>query len=265
MKKYAILILLSIWSKVFAADNTVSLIIPCSHHHAHHLHSLLKLYERQTVLPTEAIISLSEANQVDPSVIIALQTEPWLFPLTLLLSDEQYYAGTNRNIACAQAKGTILVLQDADDIPHPQRIEIIKYFFDTHAVDHLMHLFTFSHTFKNESPHFTVLNLRETAFVYRTNFYEPVSKKYCIHNGNIAITQQVFSSIKWFDCPRGQDTYFDKKAYKLFKHNLVIKEALCVYRQELSSLEAINPDSDTEYWQRIYDQFYAHYSLKSCS
>ena len=67
----------------------VSVIIPCHFKHAYLLHPLLQLFERQTRLPDEVVISLSEANKVSRSIIATLENEEWLFPVKLLLSDER--------------------------------------------------------------------------------------------------------------------------------------------------------------------------------
>ena len=120
---------------------TTSIIIPCNFKHAHLLYNLLKHYKKQTVLPDEIIISLSEVNQVSDLIIKRLQDEQWPFPVKLLLSDQKMFAGENRNNACKNATADIFICQDADDIPHPQRVEISKYFFENYDIDHLMSSF----------------------------------------------------------------------------------------------------------------------------
>src|SRR3990167_5690905 len=62
-----------------------------------------------------------------------------LFKTKILCFQGKQSAGKNRNIACSHAEGDILIAQDADDIPHPQRIEIIKYVFENYATEHLLH------------------------------------------------------------------------------------------------------------------------------
>lgn len=48
---------------------------------------------------------------------------------------------------CISSEGEILITQDADDIPHPQKIEATEYFFSHYDVDHLIH------TWKPSSKH----------------------------------------------------------------------------------------------------------------
>src|SRR3989344_6793822 len=127
-----------------AEELTTSIIIPCHPKHAQYLYELLKIYEKQTNLPDEVVISISEAHQIEPNIIKLLQDEQWHFPVKLLLSDKKLFAGQNRNIACSYATSEIFICQDADDFPHPQRIEIIKYFFVKYGIDFLLHKFIYN-------------------------------------------------------------------------------------------------------------------------
>src|SRR5579872_2678074 len=113
----------------FTKRVTTTVIIPCSHKHAHLLYDLCKEYEKQTVLPDEIVISMSGCGQIHSEIIPTLERGPWAFPVHLHIFDEMYFADQNRNIGCSHAKGDIFILQDADDIPHPQRVEIIRYCF----------------------------------------------------------------------------------------------------------------------------------------
>jgi glycosyltransferase involved in cell wall biosynthesis len=210
-----------------------SVIIPCCAKHAQHLYSLLELLEKQTILPDEVVISLSESTSVDSAVMSQLQNSSWPFPVKLLLSEQKMYAGENRNKACEYSTGEVLITQDADDIPHPQRIEIIKYFFKNHKIDHLMHMWV------EAKPHSSILfrkheNLKHIPFFYPTT-YEDVRGKH-MTNGNVAISRRVFEKIKWSDMPRGQDSDFNKRVYINFRKRLALRISLLAYRIYLSSI-----------------------------
>lgn len=250
------MIALALSSTLKATPISISIIIPCIWKHAQHLYPLLKLYERQTVLPDEIIISLSEANLVNATLIAEIESKKWPFPVRLLLSNEKQYAGINRNIACQKASGSVFVLQDADDIPHPQRLEVIKYLFEREKIDHLMHFFAFP----QECNSFKIIDVQHAPFLYRKRFYDPVRIPYRIHNGNVALRDYVFTKIKWPDAPRGQDMLFGKLVYKKFSNTIVVTEALCIYRDELSSLNIHVPEDRNEYWDRLYNDFYEEYS-----
>lgn len=188
-----------------------SIIIPCCATHAEHLYALVRMYEQQTELPDEIVISLSESHKVPQDIIDALRNETWRFPVKLLLSQEKLFAGHNRNIACENASGDIFICQDADDLVHPQRVEIIKYFFKKYKVKHLMHRFV---VLKRDeaSSLYSYKDLREIEFDFPKTFAETYVRE-GITNGNVAIAKTVFNKIKWPSTPRGQDTEFNKEVY----------------------------------------------------
>jgi len=262
-----LLSLCSIYTLTHKEDLKISIIIPCHFRHAHLLHPLLKLYERQTMLPDEVVISLSEAYLVDDLVIEKLQNKPWLFRVKLLLSNDKKYAGQNRNLACSNADGHIFICQDADDIPHPQRVETIIYFFERFSIHHLMHRYIYADDFSN----FSWCNKQRTAFI-KPQSYNAVWKAWNntgqFTNGNPAIDRYVFQQIQWSDSPRGQDSEFNKEVYRRIDRRLVIWAPLLVYREELSSKKEDNADgafsctSNAAKWERLYDQFYTKYRHK---
>ena len=202
---------------------TTSLLIPCHATHAPLLYPLLETYRKQTLLPDEIVISLSSSNEVNPSLVQKLLETPWPFPVKLELSQKRLFAGENRNRAAFSSFGDILILQDADDLPHPRRVEIIRELFQKYHIDHLMHLWATG-------------ALPETSdlLCIQLDSYEKSEEIPFIHNGNIAIARHVFLQIPWPKDPKGQDVAFNQKVYKRFRC-FILKTALVTYRNELSS------------------------------
>ena len=120
---------------------STTVIIPCHHLHAQFLHDVLLSYTYQTVLPDEIVISLSETDKIPKILIESITKESWPFKTVLLLSEAPQTEGQNRNNAGQHASGQILICHDADDFPSPQRIEIIRYFFENYDIVHLLHSF----------------------------------------------------------------------------------------------------------------------------
>ena len=212
---------------------TTSVIIPCYHKHAPSLYSLLRLYEQQTQLPDEVIISLSEYQLVNKEVMAQLSSEQWAFPVTIILSEQKKYAGDNRNTACEHASGTIFICQDADDIPHPQRVDIIHHFFKHYPVDHLFHQWV--EVLPGDEASFIQYDTPENiSFTYHQAFRE---LWWCgkFTNGNVALARHVFDTVRWSSEPRGQDTLFNAEVYKHFKQGIAIQAILLGYRMYLSS------------------------------
>jgi len=268
MKKITVAMLLCLISHQFlsASDDStshlkISIIIPCSYKHAEFLYPLLKMYTKQTVLPYEVIISLSEFHKAPLAAIKKIQYSRWPFRLRLLLSEYKQYAGTNRNIACECATGDVFVCQDSDDIPHPQRVEIIKYFFEHYDIDHLMHLYKFG----EDLDHFPLLNRQHIDFSYNTDFENAWKENPEIHNGCPAITRAAFEKIQWHNEAHREDTDFNRDAYRSFNRCMIINAPLYIYRSELSTWVAgarFHPSLHT-YWDDLYDTFLLGYSKES--
>lgn len=103
---------------------TIAVAISCYKHHLQKLLRLLESIGRQTVLPTEVIVSSSSC---EPSDVPEMPEYP--FPLKLILHSERKNASQNRNIAMKLATSDIVSFIDADDIMMPRRLEAIRTAF----------------------------------------------------------------------------------------------------------------------------------------
>jgi glycosyltransferase involved in cell wall biosynthesis len=245
VKQYSFVGITAVIFSALNGDLTTSLIVPCCAKHATHLFGLLKIDENQTVLPDEVVISLSESKQVESHILNALHNGTWTFPVTLILSEKKLYAGENRNKACEHATGDIFICQDADDIPHPQRVEIIKYFFESYHVEHLIHQYI--KIDDDTIPSFEQYNhLNQIRPFFPKYFYE-VWLLDTFANGNIAITKNIFEKFKWNDMPRGQDSAFNQEVYAAFRRTIAIKIPLLIYRTSLSSIKGVPHDENKSF------------------
>lgn len=215
----------------------ISVIIPANYKHAKHLNGLLHILEQQTVLPDEVVISLSESGKVEPEIIEALRNTPWAFPCKLITSPSVQYAGKNRNIGCKNASGDVFILQDADDIPHPQRVEAIKYCFENYKdLNHLMHEYFFTN--ETQAINFNPINDMQKLPLLWNQSFSAIHKHGRFTNGNVAISRKTFEKVKWSDTmARGQDTDFNNRVYRSLKKTALLRVPLLSYRMYLSSLK----------------------------
>ncbi len=206
---------------------TASVIIPCYHAHFHYLEKLLDHLSKQTVLPHEVVISLSESHKVAATDIEKLIKTPYPFPVILLPTERQLTSGANRNIASERASGDIFIYQDADDIPHPQRVETISHFLEKyhvpivlHAwqVDTVDHNITWQQNDKNNLKFYIVRRWAEL-----DNFKTPVT---C---GNCAIRRETFRTVRWPDRHGGEDTGFNQQVLEIYTLMLIIDTSLLAY------------------------------------
>ncbi len=206
----------------------ISIIIPCHYTHAHYLVNLIKMYEQQTELPDEIVISLSRADLVDKEILKKIEDTPWHIPVLVVLSEETLFPGPNRNVACLHASGDVFITQDADDIPHPQRVEIIKYFFQRYELDHL------GHAYEEKNKDFSKRYVpAKVPFAFASDFDKDARGHICY--GVPAIARHVFEKIQWPNDRYNEDVKFNEAVYRAFKNLVVVKVPLYFYRLERSS------------------------------
>ncbi len=208
---------------------TTSVIIPCHYDHFCLIPELLNTLEQQTVLPDEVVISISEFPPEAEDLVRAVGNMPWSFILRIIRHQDKMSPGHNRNYAGSNSFGELLICQDADDIPHPQRIEIIKLFFEKYKLDHLMHLWTHRYDFslfENDDGAISGRYVNDITGAWETDF---------ITLGNASFTREVFERVKWSQMYyRGEDLHFLQNIYNAFPYTAIIAAPLLCYRSHLS-------------------------------
>lgn len=207
-----------------------SIIVPCYYTHFCYIPELLDCYQNQTVLPDEIIISLttSQCDKIPVEDFEFVVNTKYPFVVKIVF-DPGELPGRARNVACEASMGDLLICQDADDIPHPQRTEIIKNLFENYKVDFLIHRWIHS------DQAFKMYSAQETQELatYFEKYYD-ITWDY-IHNGNIALRREVFELVKWPDTYNCEDVYFNMNVFRTFEYKVGINEHLMIYRVELSS------------------------------
>lgn len=198
---------------------TMSVVVPCAGSHVAHLAGLVASLRSQTRAPEQIVVAVSGCETSELPVLDAL----------VLHRPERQTAGANRNHGSAAATGDVLIYQDADDIPHPQRVEIIAGLFEKYKIEHLMHLFYY-YVARDQS-----FSVREAAkrSRYRTT---PIAEG--ITNGNPAVARSVWQAIHWPEYPQiGEDVDFNARVYKHTERTVITELPLMTYRQQFSSFK----------------------------
>jgi len=222
-----------------------SLIIPCipKDFNSNNLITTLNSIINATLLPNETIIVLSGCNQINKNNIETFNIK-WsnkLENFKILMFQNIQSCGKNRNIGNMCANNEIIVHADADDIFHPQRLEIFKYFFentDAMAINHLY--IPFSKDFKN----YDISNIKLAAdsdTLY--NHYFP-KNKWCefpkdeyygsflnmtTTDGHMAIRKEVLKNINHSDKNNFCDGEFLHKICFHYKKNIFLHACLSKY------------------------------------
>lgn len=129
---------------------SVSVCIPCVPVHVQYLSDCFISIIKQTVLPEEIVLVVSESTpEIKKEVenLVDNLIQQFSFSKNLIIKLKFFsaiqHAGINRNAAIKFAKGEVVLLIDADDIMYPDRVSVVKnIFFDYPNIVGLMHFFT---------------------------------------------------------------------------------------------------------------------------
>lgn len=109
---------------------TSGIAIPCYFKHFRYLGTLIESLAGQTRLPDEVVVSLSQVEELAEEEIAALEAGPWPFKVKVVRRQGVFMEGANRTMAAKTCCSDIVLCIDADDIPHPQRVEAVMSLFE---------------------------------------------------------------------------------------------------------------------------------------
>ena len=204
-----------------AGSVKVSVVVPCAPRHARLLEPLMALLDRQTSRPNEVVIAGTTTRLAARS-----------FPIRIVATEPRANAARNRNAATSRATGDVICYQDADDVPHTQRIEIVRRLFERFDVEHLMHAFV-------HAAHPTTAwstSRYDVGAIDRLARYHPYSFEAGLTNGNPAVRRTLAQAVRWPEGRRiGEDVAFNVAACARSRSNVVLRVPLLLYRQHLSA------------------------------
>lgn len=207
-----------------------SVIVPCVARHFLWLSGMLENYQNQTVRPDEVVVSLSEVEKLNPKEINDIEQGDYSFDLKIIRNTGRVIDGDNRTIAMNNSSGEILIFSDADDIPHPQRVEISKFIFENYEVDHILHGMAFARS------ELSLFSLDSTEVLKFKSFQQiwdfAMETKFAFTTGSPCFLRKIGNAIKWTAI---RDREHAVEVYQRFENCIVLKEKLILYRLSLSS------------------------------
>lgn len=202
---------------------TTSVFIPTTPNHIKFLDKIINSYlVKSTVKPDQIVVSISNFSEIDSSIYKTLKIK---YPDVLFLEHSEIkLAGPNRQFSEEFCTGDIVIYQDSDDLPHIQRIEIIKHFFNKYDIVHLHHSY-FNLTnyidlideknlynYNEDLIDVNFINLKFSQEFYNIFFPNKNildSRNYLMfnnifsslrpHHGALAIKREILKEVKWKD------------------------------------------------------------------
>lgn len=252
-KKYSVIaflffILLTMQVEL-TASLTAGVAIPCYYKHFKFLPDLLKRIAKQTRLPEQVVVSLSQVEHLSSADIDALESRSWPFKLTIIRRTGIFMEGSNRTLAAKRCFTDIILCIDADDIPHPQRVEAIIHLFEELPE---VSMVLCGHAYcPGESvvcdPHIPFFNPEDYSFVdfklapdtwTQLNLIEDFQRwETGIHNGSPSIRRIILEDpeIYWTDLKNGADQEFNKSVFLKYNEAYMINLPLLHYYNARSS------------------------------
>lgn len=202
---------------------TVSVFIATTPNHIIFLDKILYSYiHKSTIKPDQLVVSISDFPNIDTDLYMDLKSK---YQNVLFLEHSEIkLAGPNRQFSKEYCNSDIILYQDSDDLPHIQRIEVVKYFFENYDIVHLHHSYFNLTNYINlidENNKFNynedLINVNTINFIKSENFYNTlfpnknlldcrdsnifnsIFNPFKPHHGAFAIKKEVLDEIKWKD------------------------------------------------------------------
>jgi len=159
------------------------------------------------------------------------------FPMVQMVEKvELLYTGAACREGEQYCKAEVIIIQAADDIPHPRRVEIVEDFFERYDIVSLNHSFIGS-TQQGYKP--SEEPIEDIKVVQPHTLYdyheekpdEPYGKisGFAVAAGTICYRRDLVGKFEWSNARRGQDNITCKRILKKFKKSICISAPIYYY------------------------------------
>jgi glycosyltransferase involved in cell wall biosynthesis len=198
----------------------IGVAIPCYNGHINQLYVLLDSIEKQTILPDKVVVSTSSTKEFKNNNIYS-------FPLEIIAVEEKNNAAKNRNRAASFLTDMdYITFIDADDVMHPQRIEILLNVFKEHDSDIILHNYFDNNCPTNEifkNMEYTEINVRINSLrQHCSGCIEHINYIYkdieYIHHSQVSVKNDILKNIKFpeeVEFNRREDCIFCHRVFNL--------------------------------------------------
>ena len=230
-----------------------SLVIPC---HSSNLRTILFVVDcfmKEKQYLNEKIIIFNNIKNFDKIKNIIDKINLYNIKFKYKYFKNSIHPGIARNLSYEFIESEYVVFHDADDEPHPRKLEIIKYFFENSDADEIHHLFQpIELNFLNydlDRIHYIIVNNEEIFNYQKKNFVLlNTYSKMPVSHGLISIKTKKLIKIQWNNLRSGEDRDFITKSIKN-NNKIMIIEAF------LSKYDKLKLKSFIKYHNKYYQLF----------
>lgn len=193
----------------------ISVVIPCDSKHLHNMHYVYDTMLKSTRIPDEVVVRFSSMGSIpikaSSAVIQEGQRSFKEFKYACL--DTPEYSGPNRQVGSDMSTGDLIIYQDADDLPHYRRFEIIERYFERTGCLHLNHAYYHNTELVTAPVIDDSIKVVESDILHKRYFPDgDISKCWdhthsygydlgfdypLIHTGATSIKREVLEKVKW--------------------------------------------------------------------
>jgi hypothetical protein len=191
----------------------ISVVIPCDSKHLHNMQYVFDMMLKSTRIPDEVVVRFSSMGSVPIKASSAVIQEGQRlfkeFKYACLNTPE--YSGPNRQVASEMATGDLIIYQDADDLPHYRRFELIDKYFEQTGCMHLNHAYYHNTEWHTQPVFDDSIKMVESGVLFNRYFPDgDISKCWAhsygydlgfsyplIHTGATSIRRDVLEKVKW--------------------------------------------------------------------
>lgn len=246
----------------------LSLVIPCTHRDVVLVPDLLEAYANGAERPDQVIVSVSNAHMADGAVLerIAAIGVSRFAEILILKHPRRMFHGPNRQAASERAIHELICYQDADDTPHPQRIQIVKRLFEQYDIMHLNHSFCFAGTeFRQVHGALQFMIWHQSAIAGgcfpRGRLHDCVEAQQAygafterpVQSGQPVIRREVLEKVRWKDWGElafgiAEDYEFNMECAYVWRKSMIVDIPLIRYtpfagRETVEEMLGLAPDS----------------------
>jgi len=213
----------------------IGVAIPCYYGHIEKLYFLLDSIQSQSVLPNKVIVSSSSSLFFENKKVYSFQLE-------VIISEEKKNAAENRNIAASRLLDMdYITFIDADDIMHPQRIEVLLEVIKNYNSDIILHnYFDESELSINIFDKIQNINVMTHTLIQswsgcitHINGYNDTIDR--IHHSQVTVKKNIFEQIKFpeeVEFNRKEDCVFCHRVFSLPNiKNAYVQNKLTYYKE----------------------------------